>query len=516
MVALPKVAVCLVATAAALLPRKATKAAFMPSAQRRERVRPHLAEAALLQPQRGAHEWAAWADEVREAMRHTWQGYKAKAWGHDDIEPISGGASDWCRMAVTMLDGMSTLWLMGLKEEFNEAAAWIGAQQMPTQGAHGFHSLFEINIRALGGLLSAWYLSGNQALLDTAVRLADKMLHAFQTSNGMPMKEVDVGTGDTSPGGGAEKLKLLAEVGTMQMEFRGMTHATGDPKYRSAVDRTTETLLNATGGRGLVPISLASVGHPPQFKGSLISLGAMGDSYYEYLLKQWIQSGRTETHLKDAWKQAMREMMDKLVFRTKGGTLFVADLEHGSPKYKMDHLACFVAGMLMKGSRMLPVEEVDPEWEPTAAGLTDTCYQFYKRSPCGLSPEYYVFHMDRQPPDDMSIPSDAPQNLLRPEAAEAIFYMHYYTGDEKYRRMATEMWSAFQKNSKSQYGFSAVVDVRQNPPTQSDKQESFWLAETLKYFYLIFAPEGTLNLEDWVLNTEAHPFKIWSSTAAYV
>mmetsp|Transcript_1529 Transcript_1529/g.4487 ORF Transcript_1529/g.4487 Transcript_1529/m.4487 type:complete len:515 (-) Transcript_1529:178-1722(-) len=514
MVALPKVAVCLVATAAALLPRKATKAAFMPSAQRRERVRPHLAEAALLQPQRGAHEWAAWADEVREAMRHTWQGYKAKAWGHDDIEPISGGASDWCRMAVTMLDGMSTLWLMGLKEEFNEAAAWIGAQQMPTQGAHGFHSLFEINIRALGGLLSAWDLSGNKALLDTAVRLADTMLHGFDNSDdGLPIPQLDVGTGETSFDGGE---KVLAQVGTMQMEFRGLTHATSDSKYRRAVDRATETLLNAGGGRGLVPNYISSEGNPPQFEGSEVSFGAMGDSYYEYLLKGWIQSGKKEVQWKDLWKEAMREMMDSLVFRTQGGTTFVAESDGGMPSYKMDHLACFVAGMLMEGSRKLPKAEVDPRWEPTAAALTETCYQFYERSPCGLSPELFVFHIDRQPPSDMSIPSNAPQNLLRPEAAEAIFYMHYYTGDEKYRRMATEMWSAFQKNSKSQYGFSAVVDVRQNPPTQSDKQESFWLAETLKYFYLIFAPEGTLNLEDWVLNTEAHPFKIWSSTAAYV
>jgi len=504
MVALPKVAVCLVATAAALLPRKATKAAFMPSAQRRERVRPHLAEAALLQPQRGAHEWAAWADEVREAMRHTWQGYKAKAWGHDDIEPISGGASDWCRMAVTMLDGMSTLWLMGLKEEFNEAAAWIGAQQMPTQGAHGFHSLFEINIRALGGLLSAWDLSGNKALLDTAVRLADTMLHGFDNSDdGLPIPQLDVGTGETSFDGGE---KVLAQVGTMQMEFRGLTHATSDSKYRRAVDRATETLLNATRGRGLVPNHISSEG----FDGSQISLGSGGDSYYEYLLKQWIQSGRTETHLKDAWKQAMREMMDKLVFRTKGGTLFVAELEGGIPNYKMDHLACFVAGMLMLGSRTLPEAEVDPRWEPTAVGLTDTCYQFYKRSPSGLSPEQFLFDLDKQPPDDMIIHNGAPQNLLRPEAAEAIFYLHYYTGDEKYLRMAAEMWSAFQNNSKAQYGYSAVEDVRQSPPMQSDSQESFWLAETLKYFYLIFAPSGTLDLDEWVLNTEAHPLKIWA------
>jgi mannosyl-oligosaccharide alpha-1,2-mannosidase len=42
---------------------------------------------------------------------------------------------------------------------------------------------------------------------------------------------------------------------------------------------------------------------------------------------------------------------------------------------------------------------------------------------------------------------------------------------------------------------------------QVDKMESFWLAETLKYFYLIFAEPGVVSLDDYVLNTEAHPFR---------
>ncbi|CAE8702683.1 unnamed protein product, partial [Polarella glacialis] len=152
---------------------------------------------------------------------------------------------------------------------------------------------------------------------------------------------------------------------------------------------------------------------------------------------------------------------------------------------------------------------VDPRWEPFAADLTRTCYEMYVRAPSGLSPEYVHFNVNGGEGHDMSIPGDAPHNLLRPEAAEAIYYMWYYTGDPKYRAWAHQMFVPFTKYAKARFGFSAVADVRLVPPPQRDSQESFWLAETLKYFYLIFAPRSTISLEEWVFNTEAQPMRIW-------
>ncbi|CAK0869297.1 unnamed protein product [Prorocentrum cordatum] len=163
----------------------------------------------------------------------------------------------------------------------------------------------------------------------------------------------------------------------------------------------------------------------------------------------------------------------------------------------MDHLACFVGGMLMLGSRTLPTAEVDPYWETLAAEIGETCYEMYRRMPTGLSPEYVLFKPEASGEKaDMVTPQDAPHNLLRPEAIETLYYLHYYTGDPKYRRWAYEMFSAFQKHCKTRFGYSAVADVRKVPATFKDSQESFWLAETLKYFYLIFAPRNALSLED--------------------
>lgn len=441
-------------------------------------------------------------------MRHTWRGYKKQAWGMDKVSPDSGQGEDWCRMAVTMVDGLSTLHVMGLHDEFDDASKWIESQNMPDHDSHGMQSLFEMNIRALGGLLSAYALSKRPGLLEAARRLGDKFMPAFATSTGLPTSMVDIGTGDTQYAGWVGGA-VLSEVATVQMEMRYLSHATGDEKYARVADAAEKAVLDAAGGRGLVPIFLNVDGDKPSFIGSKINMGANGDSYYEYLIKQWLQSGRKEDRLKNAWKTSMREMKEQLIERSAGGHTFIAQKEDGEKIPKMDHLACFVPGMLVLGHENFPAAEVDPEWKPLAGEITDTCYNMYKLSSSGLAPEYVDYNVAEKAPSDMSVPDDAPQNLLRPETAEAIYYMWYHTGDPKYRHMAHDIFSAFQRHCKSEYGYSGLVDVRDEKPKHNDKQESFWLAETMKYLYLTLSPRSTLDLSTWVLNTEAHPLPRW-------
>lgn len=69
------------------------------------------------------------------------------------------------------------------------------------------------------------------------------------------------------------------------------------------------------------------------------------------------------------------------------------------------------------------------------------------------------------------------------------------------------MFTAIQTVTYAEHGNSAISDVTSTSTAQEDKEESFWLAETLKYFYLLFSEEDVLSLDEWVLNTEAHPFR---------
>lgn len=69
------------------------------------------------------------------------------------------------------------------------------------------------------------------------------------------------------------------------------------------------------------------------------------------------------------------------------------------------------------------------------------------------------------------------------------------------------MFEAVNRATTAEFGNSAIDDVTKQVPELNDSMESFWLAETLKYFYLLFAEEDVVSLDEWVLNTEAHPFR---------
>ena len=98
--------------------------------------------------------------------------------------------------------------------------------------------------------------------------------------------------------------------------------------------------------------------------------------------------------------------------------------------------------------------------------------------------------------------------ILRPEAIESIFILYRITGDAELMDHAWRMFEAIIRATKTDIAHAAVTDVRATQPPKNDRMESFWLAETLKYFYLIFSEPSLINLDRYVLNTEAHPFKV--------
>jgi mannosyl-oligosaccharide alpha-1,2-mannosidase len=89
--------------------------------------------------------------------------------------------------------------------------------------------------------------------------------------------------------------------------------------------------------------------------------------------------------------------------------------------------------------------------------------------------------------------------LCRPEAIESVFIMYRITGDETWREKGWTMFNAIQQHTRAVHGYSAIGDVTMNPTFQLDAMESFWLAETLKYFYLLFSPPDLISLDDYVL-----------------
>ncbi|RFU80583.1 mannosyl-oligosaccharide alpha-1,2-mannosidase [Trichoderma arundinaceum] len=99
------------------------------------------------------------------------------------------------------------------------------------------------------------------------------------------------------------------------------------------------------------------------------------------------------------------------------------------------------------------------------------------------------------------------QYILRPEAIESVWYMYRITGDPTWMEKGWKMFEATIRATRTEIANSAIDDVNSEEPGLKDEMESFWLAETLKYYYLLFSEPSVISLDEWVLNTEAHPFK---------
>jgi mannosyl-oligosaccharide alpha-1,2-mannosidase len=126
--------------------------------------------------------------EVKDAFLHSWKGYKQEAWGKDELRPIEGGfKTPFCGWAATMVDSLDTLWIMGLREEFEISLVELrNVDFTNTEGC--VINLFETTIRHLGGLLAAFDISGGRytILVEKAVELAEVLITAFDTPNRMP------------------------------------------------------------------------------------------------------------------------------------------------------------------------------------------------------------------------------------------------------------------------------------------------------------------------------------------
>lgn len=445
-------------------------------------------------------------EAVVKAFKHAWEGYRKFAWGHDQLKPISGGFSDWFDTGLTIVDSLDTAIIMGLKEEVAQATEWI--RNSLTFEKDRYVNLFETTIRTLGGLLSAYHLTGDTMFVEKAEDLAERLLGAFTSSkSNVPLSDVNLKTRKgRSPQWSSES--SLSEVTSLQLEFRDLSRITGKRLYEEAAFKVSKHVHNigCADHDGLCFMFLnANTG---QFRsGTTITFGARADSYYEYLLKQWLQTGKTIDWLLSDYKTAMESMKTKLLRYSEPSKLgFVGELLAGdtySPK--MDHLVCFLSGTLALGSRNgLPEEHMS-----IAKDLGKACKAMYN-NPTGLGPEIAYYNMLPGVKEDLSIkPLDA-HSLLRPEAIEAWFYLYRLTGDKTYQEWGWEAFTAIEKYARVKNGYSSVKSVKRIPVSYRDLMESFFLAETLKYLYLLFADDqkDLFPLDKWVFNTEAHPLPI--------
>ena len=439
---------------------------------------PIMAQAAVpaLKPVTDA-ESAVLAQRVKEEMRHAWQGYKQYAWGHDALKPLSKVPHDWyaTSLLMTPVDALDTLILMGLKGEADEARELIATQLSFDQDMYVQN--FEITIRLLGGLLSAYQLSGDARLLDKAQDLGQRLLPVFDSPTGMPYTHVNLHTGKVRG-----TVSNPAETGTLVLEFGMLSKLTGKPVYFEKAKRALVETYRRASKEGLVGSAINV--ETGRWEDTGAHIGGGIDSYYEYLDKCWRLFGDLEC--KAMWEHSISGV-NKVLADTRGGTLWYghADMDTGRRTgTQYGALDAFMPALLALGGDL-----------PRARALQESGLRMWRLH--GIEPESL---------DYKRMKVGSPGYALRPEIVESAYYLHHFTGDTRYRAMGREFFDNFVRYCRTDAGYAALKDVRSK--VKEDSMESFVFAETFKYFYLLFAPKETLDFDAVTFNTEAHPLRL--------
>lgn len=240
-------------------------------------------------------------------------------------------------------------------------------------------------------------------------------------------------------------------------------------------------------------------------------MGALGDSFYEYLLKAWIQSGGRDMDARKMYDEAMVAVEKHLLQKSVSGLTYFAEMKYDRLEHKMDHLACFAGGLVALGAQSLETPDKE-RFTNIGAGITNTCHESYIRTATGIGPESFRF---TEAVEAKATRQNEKYYILRPEVIESYFYMWRLTHDQKYRDWAWEAVQALEKNCRVEAGYSGLKNVYDENGPKDDVQQSFIFAETLKYLYLIFSEDNLISFDEWVFNTEAHPLPILGRNPAY-
>ncbi|KAL9863764.1 mannosyl-oligosaccharide 1,2-alpha-mannosidase IA [Geothlypis trichas] len=444
-------------------------------------------------------------EKIKEMMKHAWDNYKRYAWGLNELKPISkqGHSSNLFGniQGATIVDALDTLYIMEMKEEFKEAKEWV--EKNLDFNVNAEISVFEVNIRFVGGLLSAYYLSGEEVFRKKAVELGEKLLPAFNTPTGIPWALLNIksGIGRNWPwaSGGSS---ILAEFGTLHLEFVHLSHLSGNPVFAEKVMNIRKVLNRLDKPEGLYPNYLnPSSGQWGQHH---VSIGGLGDSFYEYLLKAWLMSDKTDEDGKKMYYDAVQAIETHLIRKSSGGLTYIAEWKGGLLEHKMGHLTCFAGGMFALGADGAPSDKTGHHIE-LGAEIARTCHESYDRTRMKLGPEAFRFDGGVEA---IATRQNEKYYILRPEVIETYMYMWRLTHDPKYREWGWEAVEALEKHCRVDGGYSGLRDVYNNHESHDDVQQSFFLSETLKYLYLLFSEDDLLPFEHWVFNTEAHPLPV--------
>ena len=428
---------------------------------------------------------------------------------------------------ASAVDGLSTAILMEEQEIVREILNYIKTIDFKYTGKTRV-SLFETTIRYIAGMLSAYdllqepglaYLAPKSAvvtLLKQTITLTNTMTYTFdQSTTGIPHNDLyphnKTDNGLTSNG--------LATTGSLILEWGRLSDITDEQKYR---------LLTAKAQSYLLKPEPAAAEPFPGLLGTRINIetgkfedasggwGASTDSFYEYLIKMYVYDPVRYNSYKDRWVLAASSTMEYLASHpgSNPDLTFLSSYTGTRTVQISGHLACFAGGNFVLGGSVLNRQD----YIDFGLNLTAGCHHTYKSMRSKIGPASWSWNVrndtEGMPEHNTHFNVSNPEYDLRPEVIESYYYAYRITGNQMYRDWAWEAFVAINETCRTEYGFSALSDVRRSDGGHmKDTTESFLFAEVLKYAYLIQTSDDVWQVNSkggntYVFNTEAHPLKV--------
>jgi len=375
---------------------------------------------------------------------------------------------------MTPVDALDTLILMNLDAEAAKAKALIVSNLSFDRNIYVKN--FEITIRLLGGLLSSYQLTGDKRLLRLAEDLGNRLLPAFNSPTGLPYVYVNLRTGQVR-----DPVTNPAETATLLLEFGALSKLTGKSVFYDKAKRALIETYKRRSPLGLVGQSINVETGAWTDTDSHISGGI--DSFYEYLWKCWLLFGDKEC--RDMWNASIPAINKYLADDIRGELWYGhADMQTGRrTETTYGALDAFFPALLALSGDL-----------ERARRLQASSFKMWN-----------LYDIEPEILDYKTMRVVSGTYHLRPEIVESTYYLYHFTRDPQYRQMGEKLFNDFAKYCRTDAGYAALADVVTKQ--QRDEMESFVLAETFKYFYLLFAPPRTLEFNQVVFNTEAHPLR---------
>lgn len=427
-------------------------------------------------------------NKIRDAFYRSWIGYKKCAYGYDFLQPVRCQGLNLLNSSLSLIDALDTLWILGYKHDFYDAVRYLEENFQYTASG----PVFELVSKVVGGLMSAYQLSGERALLNISEKFMSKILVAFDTPTGLPIPNIDMKKQKATTCGWAPRSTFLSHAGSLSPELITLSMHSKNDSFQKVSDRILDFFFSQESWEGLWPLKIDfSTG---LFGDMDFSFDIYGSSFYEYLLKLYIMTDGKCCKCKRYYCDAINGLKKYLLKMCSNGA-YVGSIKNGLNDENMSYLSFFIPGMLALGSKYMSKEDLD-----IAVLIGNVTANCHKSTKTGLIGNEFQFINESIYLIDSSY-------KLNPEFIESCFYLYRITGKNIWREYGWSVIEGILKYCSTKNGFGELINVDEPEKGVKDIQYSYLFSKTFKYAYLLFSNSSLLSLNEYVFNVDGHPLK---------